>query len=105
MQQCAKDGKKVFAQVSCDPKWRLHSPDLLLSRQDCNTGLVQLVLASVLKQKIQKARQIYSRLTVDQLLVKVAGDQPTSAKELVAVLRDMVSLLPRRSTGRDCTLS
>lgn len=62
-----------------------------LSSKDCNLGLVQQVIASILKRKIMKARGIYTRLTADQLLAKVAGSQSTTVDDMLTALHGMVS--------------
>ena len=59
--------------------------------QDCNLGLVQQILGAVLEGKILKLKAIYSRLTIDQLVAKLATSRPTTTDEVIAKLQDMVS--------------
>jgi hypothetical protein len=59
--------------------------------QDCNLGLVQQILGAVLEGKILKLKIIYTRLTVDQLVAKLATSRPTTTDEVIAKLQDMVS--------------
>jgi hypothetical protein len=53
--------------------------------------LVQQVVGAVLERKIQKTKAIYSRLTIDQLVAKLATSRPKTTEEVIAKLQDMVS--------------
>ena len=59
--------------------------------QDCNLGLVQQILGAVLEGKILKLKFVYTRLTIDQLVAKLATSRPTTTDEVIAKLQDMVS--------------
>ena len=52
----------------------------------------------MVRRKILKVKGLYSRLTVDQLLAKVAGDQPMSSSDIIGILGGMVSYLVRTRT-------
>jgi len=60
-------------------------------------GLVQKVLGAVLERKIRKIKTLYSRLTVDALVAKVATSRPQTIEEVVTKLQAMVSLNTRIS--------
>lgn len=94
----ADEGKKIFDQVSYSLG---RAREVELSWQDCNSGLVQQVVGSIVKRKILKARGIYTRLTVDQLLAKVAGTQSTTSDDLLDILQGMVSKGELRATISD----
>jgi len=66
----------------------------MLTSQDSNTGLVNQVVGAVLESKILKIKSLYTRLTIDQLVARVATSRPKSADEVVAKLQDMVSFSP-----------
>jgi hypothetical protein len=44
-----------------------------------------------LERKILKTKAIYSRLTIDQLVAKLATSRPKTTEEVIAKLQDMVS--------------
>lgn len=44
---------------------------------------------------------MYTRMTVDQLLAKVAGGQPMSPHDLTSILAEMVSLAHITHIGQD----
>jgi type II secretory pathway component PulJ len=84
----AEDEKAMFAKVSLS----LRKPcTQVLTAQDSNTGLVHQVVGAVLENKILKTRSLYTRLTIDQLVARVATSRPKSADEVVAKLQEMVS--------------
>ena len=45
----------------------------------------------MLERKILKTKAIYSRLTIDQLVAKLATSRPKTTEEVIAKLQDMVS--------------
>ena len=69
----------------------LGSLEVAADEQDCNLGLVHQVVGAVLERKILKTKAVYSRLTIDQLVAKLATSRPRTSEEVIAKLQDMVS--------------
>ena len=62
--------------------------------QDCNAGLVRQVVASITKRRILKIKDSYSRLTIDDLAVRVGKAGADGVREVTGVLCDMVRFSP-----------
>ncbi|CAD6585881.1 MAG: hypothetical protein TREMPRED_004269 [Tremellales sp. Tagirdzhanova-0007] len=66
--------------------------------EDCNAGLVRQVVASITKRRILKIKDSYSRLTIDDLAVRVGKAGADGVREVTGVLCDMIATRAIRAT-------
>ncbi|WWC59999.1 uncharacterized protein I303_102562 [Kwoniella dejecticola CBS 10117] len=58
---------------------------------DCNKSLVDQVLKSITKRRILQLREIYSRMTINDLVARVGPDGKETVETVTAILGEMIT--------------
>ncbi|WRT65462.1 uncharacterized protein IL334_002405 [Kwoniella shivajii] len=59
--------------------------------QDCNNGLIEQVLKSITKRRIIQLRQVYSRMTMNDLVARVGPSSRETVETITAILGEMIT--------------
>ncbi|OCF58278.1 hypothetical protein L486_04309 [Kwoniella mangroviensis CBS 10435] len=58
---------------------------------DCNKGLIDQVLKSITKRRILQLKEIYSRLTINDLVIKIGQSSKETVETITTILGEMIT--------------
>ncbi|WVW79768.1 hypothetical protein I302_101738 [Kwoniella bestiolae CBS 10118] len=59
---------------------------------DCNKGLIDQVLKSITKRRVLQLKEMYSRLTINDLVIKIGQSSKETVETISAILGEMITL-------------
>ncbi|WWC87493.1 uncharacterized protein L201_002383 [Kwoniella dendrophila CBS 6074] len=58
---------------------------------DCNSGLIEQVLKSITKRRILQLKEVYSRMTINDLVARVGPSSRETVETVTAILGEMIT--------------